>query len=62
MRTVPRHNSGSGHDNTIDRHLSDFTKGDFVFEKDALTPNELMPKLKQAFQMITAYWAGKTHP
>jgi hypothetical protein len=43
-------------------HGLDFTKGDFVFEKDALTPNELMPKLKQAFQMITAYWAGKTHP
>lgn len=35
----------------------DFTKGDFVFEKDTLTPNDLMPRLKEAFQMINTYWA-----
>jgi hypothetical protein len=32
MRTVPRHNSASGHDNTIDRHLSGIyhTHGEFT--------------------------------
>lgn len=37
----------------------DLTHGHFLFERDGITPNEVMPKLKRAYGMIKEYWAGR---